>query len=99
MIGVFPIALETNSGVARALLSAEFYGLGMDFIRDYAKIYRAVTLEQANAAAKKYSEAGIGDAGDRGALRGEEVGPGQRAAAIRASIRAGRFTNLALMPS
>jgi len=54
VIGVFPIALETNSGVARVLLSAEFYGLGMDYIRDYAKIYRAVTLEQVNASARKY---------------------------------------------
>ena len=54
VVGVFPIALETNSGVARVLLSAEFYGLGMSYIRDYAKIYRAVTFAQVNAAAKKY---------------------------------------------
>jgi len=54
LIGVFPIALETNAGIARTLLSAEFYGLGMDYIRNYAKIYRAVTLDQVNAAAKKY---------------------------------------------
>ena len=54
IIGVFPIALETNSGVARTLLSAEFYGLGMDYLQNYAKYYRAVTLEQVNAAAKKY---------------------------------------------
>jgi zinc protease len=54
IIGVFPIALETNSGVAGTLLNAEFYGLGMNYIRDYAKIYRAVTLEQVNAAARKY---------------------------------------------
>lgn len=54
LIGVFPIALETNQGVARVLHSAEFYGLGMNYIRDYAKIYRAVTLDQVNAAARKY---------------------------------------------
>jgi zinc protease len=54
IIGVFPIALETNAGIARMLLSAEFYGLGMDYLANYAKIYRAVTLEQVNAAAKKY---------------------------------------------
>jgi zinc protease len=54
IIGVFPITLETNQGVARALLSSEFYGLGMDYLHNYAKIYRSVTLEQVNAAAKKY---------------------------------------------
>jgi len=54
IIGVFPIALETNAGIARVLLSAEFYGLGMDYLANYAKIYRSVTLEQVNAAAKKY---------------------------------------------
>jgi len=54
IIGVFPIALETNEGVARALLNSEFYGLGMDYLTKYPEIYRAVTLEQVNAAAKKY---------------------------------------------
>ena len=54
IIGVFPIALETNAGVARALLNAEFYGLGLDYLRDYARIYRSVTLDQVNNAARKY---------------------------------------------
>jgi zinc protease len=54
IIGVFPITLETNAGIARALLSAEFYGLGMDYLQNFAKIYRSVTLQQVNAAARKY---------------------------------------------
>ena len=54
LIGVFPIALETNDGMARTLLNAEFYGLGMDYIANYPKIYRSVTLQQVNAAAKRY---------------------------------------------
>lgn len=54
LIGVFPIALETNEGVARTLLNAEFYGLGMDYIEKYPKIYRSITLDQINAAARKY---------------------------------------------
>ncbi|MDO8682313.1 MAG: pitrilysin family protein [Armatimonadota bacterium] len=53
-IGVFPIVLEKNDGIARTLLNAEIYGLGMNYIQDYAKIYRSVTIEQVNAAAKKY---------------------------------------------
>jgi len=54
LIGVFPIALETNDGMARTLLAAEFYGLGTDYIANYPKIYRSITLAQVNAAAKKY---------------------------------------------
>jgi len=54
IVGVFPIALETNAGIARMLLNAEFYGLGMDYIANYGKIYRSVTLEQVNATARKY---------------------------------------------
>ncbi len=54
LIGVFPIALETNEGVAQMLLSAEFLGLGTDYLQKYAGLYRSVTLAQVNAAAKKY---------------------------------------------
>ncbi len=54
LIGVFPITLETNEGVARMILSAEFLGVGIDYLSNFAKIYRGVTLEQVNAAAKKY---------------------------------------------
>jgi zinc protease len=54
VVGVFPIALETNSGVASMLRSVEFYDLGIDFLQRYAGIYRSVTLDQVNAAAKKY---------------------------------------------
>ena len=54
VIGVFPIQLETNAGVGRTLLSAEFYGLGMDYLKNYAGIYRKVTLSEVNAAARKY---------------------------------------------
>jgi zinc protease len=54
IIGVFPIALETNEGVARTLLNAEFYGLGMDYLQSYSKIYRSITLDQVNDAARKY---------------------------------------------
>ncbi|MBI2842044.1 MAG: insulinase family protein [Armatimonadetes bacterium] len=54
IVGVFPIRLERNDGVASVLLSAEFYGLGMDYIQEYPKLYRAVTINQVRAAAKKY---------------------------------------------
>ncbi|HAH87941.1 MAG TPA: hypothetical protein DCL60_11305, partial [Armatimonadetes bacterium] len=52
--GSFPVRLETNSAVARVLHAAELYGLGMDYLRNYQKIYRSVTVGQVNATAKKY---------------------------------------------
>ena len=40
--------------MANQLLSAEVYGLGLDYIERYASIVRGVTREQVAAAAKKY---------------------------------------------
>ena len=54
LTGVFPVRLETSSGVAATLLSAETYGLGMDFIERYASIIGGISLEDARAAARKY---------------------------------------------
>ena len=54
LTGVFPVRLETNSGVASQLLGAELYGLGMDYIERYPAIIRAVTLEETRAAGWKY---------------------------------------------
>jgi len=54
LTGVFPVRLETNSGVASQLLGAELYGLGMDFIERYPAIIRGVTLEETLAAGRKY---------------------------------------------
>lgn len=53
--GSFPARrLVDNSSIAQTLHSAEIYGLGMDYIEKYSSLYRAVTLEKVNAAAKKY---------------------------------------------
>jgi zinc protease len=54
LTGVFPVRLETNSGVASQLLGAELYGLGMDYIERYPAIIRAITLEETRAAGRKY---------------------------------------------
>jgi zinc protease len=54
LTGVFPVRLETNAGVAGQLLSAELYGLGLDYIERYTSIVRGVTREQAAAAARAY---------------------------------------------
>jgi zinc protease len=52
--GRFPQRLETNAGMAGMLWTMEFYNLGPDYIDRYAGYYRAVTVAQVNAAAKKH---------------------------------------------
>ena len=54
LTGVFPVRLETNAGVAGQLLTAELYGLGLDYIERYPEIVRGVTRDQAHEAARKY---------------------------------------------
>jgi zinc protease len=54
IIGAFAITVEDNMRLARALASAEFNGLGVDYVQNYAKYYRAVSLPQVKAAAAKY---------------------------------------------
>ena len=58
--GSYPLRLETNAGVAGVLTLAEDYGLGLDFPQRRNALYNAVTVEQVNAAAKKYLHPGTG---------------------------------------
>jgi zinc protease len=53
-IGSFKVSLATNRGLARALWNAEFYNLGVDYIDRYPQIIQLVTLEEVNAAIRKY---------------------------------------------
>ncbi len=53
-IGSFKVGLATNAGLSRALWNAEFYGLGPDYIDRYPQIIQAVTVEEVNAAIRKY---------------------------------------------
>jgi zinc protease len=54
LIYAMPRALETNAGIANYLQTAEFFGLGLDYDARVPDLLRTVTLEQANAVAKKY---------------------------------------------
>jgi predicted Zn-dependent peptidase len=63
--------------MARVLLNAEFYGLGMDYIQNYPKIYRAVTLGQVAAAAQKYLQTDTGTLVIAGPYQ-EHMPPSQR---------------------
>jgi zinc protease len=53
-IGSLPLSLESNHGVANALLRIERYNLGLDYYRQYPDLVRAVTREDVLAVAQKY---------------------------------------------
>jgi zinc protease len=53
LIGSMPRALETNAGIAAFLQAAEFFGLGLDYDLRLPGFLSAVTLEQANDAARR----------------------------------------------
>lgn len=58
--GSYAVTLATNGAVAGQLLVGEVYGLGLDYIEKRNGYYRAVTVDQVNAAAKKYLLPGQG---------------------------------------
>ena len=53
-IGRLPLSLESNSGVASALLNIERYDLGLDYYRRYPDMVRAVTPDQVLTAVRKF---------------------------------------------
>jgi len=53
-IGRLPISLESNSGVAGALVNIERYGLGLDYYQRYEALVRSVTRGQMLETARKY---------------------------------------------
>jgi zinc protease len=53
-IGRLPISLESNVGIASALLGLERYQLGLDYYRRYPDLVRAITAEQVLQAARHY---------------------------------------------
>lgn len=53
-IGRLPISLESNVGVASALLNLERYQLGLDYYHRYPDLVRSMTTEQVLQAARHY---------------------------------------------
>jgi zinc protease len=53
LIHAMPRALETNAGIANYLQTTEFFALGLDFDVRVPDLLNAVTLDQANAIARK----------------------------------------------
>jgi zinc protease len=56
-VGRLPLSLESNGGVAGALLNIERYELGLDYYREYAGKIRAVKRQAVQAAAAKFIDA------------------------------------------
>lgn len=53
-VGSLPISLESNRGVANALLKLERYQLGLDYYRRYPGLIGAVTQQDVLEAARRY---------------------------------------------
>lgn len=53
-IGRLPLALESNAGVAAAILNLERYQRDLDYYRRYKQLVKAVTVEDVLATAQKY---------------------------------------------
>jgi zinc protease len=54
LVGRLPLALESNAGMASALINLERYQLGLDYYRRYEGIINAVTRESILGTAQKY---------------------------------------------
>ena len=53
-IGRLPLSLESNTGVANALLNIERYNLGLDYYQRYEQMVRQATPEEALNAIRRY---------------------------------------------
>ncbi len=53
-IGRLPLSLESNNGVAGALLNMERNHLGLDYLQRYADLVRRITRDEVQAVAEKY---------------------------------------------
>jgi len=53
-IGRLPLSLESNSGMASAILNLERYDLGLDYYQHYPEMVRKVSVEEILASARRY---------------------------------------------
>jgi zinc protease len=53
-IGRLPLSMESNTGVATALVNLERYDLGLDYYQRYPGLVREVSAEQVLETARRY---------------------------------------------
>jgi zinc protease len=53
-IGRLPLQLESNEGVAGALVNIERYGLGLDYYQQYPGLIAGITREEILEAARRF---------------------------------------------
>ena len=53
LTGVLPLTLETNEGVADALLNMEWHGLGLDYLQRYSSMINSVTADDVRRVASQ----------------------------------------------
>ncbi|MGB7875929.1 MAG: pitrilysin family protein [Anaerolineales bacterium] len=53
-VGRLPLSLESNGGVAGALLNIERFDLGLDYYRQYPDLVKAITQSDVHETAQKY---------------------------------------------
>jgi zinc protease len=49
-----PLSLESNGGVASALVNLERYKLGLDYYQRYPELIRAITTDEILETARRY---------------------------------------------
>ena len=54
IIGRMPMSMESNSGLANAILTMQRFELGFDYYQEYAKHIEAITASQILSASQKY---------------------------------------------
>ncbi len=58
LTGSLPLRLETNAGVADAILEMVWYDLGLDYLARYAGIVNGITADQVREVTAKYLRPG-----------------------------------------
>jgi zinc protease len=53
-IGKLPLSLESNAGVASALLTMEQHQLGLDYLQNYEKMIREITPDSILEVAQEF---------------------------------------------
>jgi len=56
--GSLPLALETNAGIARALVNIELFDLGLDYLQRYEGLIEDVSPTRVQAVAQRYLDPG-----------------------------------------